>query len=241
MTGHRGTLGIPDDAVASLDLHWVPLGAGASVVRFSGRCYEALTATMAGRRRRSLFHAALTARVHGADVAVEVAPVPDDDGASRGVVGGGPVGVRALGRFRVFRYEIRRWEGGTIPDLVHALGPPVRVSDDIAQVRHVLDLLEVVPTPTWGRDELGAGEMWNSNSVVSWTLARAGLLRTAGVPPPGGRAPGWDAGITIAQRLAPVPSGHGNGTSDPGPERRGSPTLDGDDDRPSPGRHHAGP
>jgi hypothetical protein len=29
--------------------------------------------------------------------------------------------------------------------------------------------------PVWGRDELGAGEMWNSNSLISWLIARSGL------------------------------------------------------------------
>ena len=32
-----------------------------------------------------------------------------------------------------------------------------------------------VPTPVWGRDELDAGEMWNSNSIISWLIARSGL------------------------------------------------------------------
>src|SRR4051812_12285759 len=56
-----------------------------------------------------------------------------------------------------------------------------------------------VPTPVWGRDELRAGEMWNSNSVVAWILSRAGLDITDVHPPAGGRAPGWNAGRTVAQ------------------------------------------
>jgi hypothetical protein len=42
--------------------------------------------------------------------------------------------------------------------------------------------------------------MWNSNSVVSWLLARGELLGAAGVPPNDGRAPGWDAGIQVARQ-----------------------------------------
>ncbi len=57
-----------------------------------------------------------------------------------------------------------------------------------------------VPTPVWGRDELGAGEMWNSNSVIAWVLTRSGLQAKAGQPPHHGRAPGWDAGVTVAAR-----------------------------------------
>ena len=44
--------------------------------------------------------------------------------------------------------------------------------DDLA-ARQLLDLAPDVPTPVWGRDELGAGEMWNSNSVTAWLLPRA--------------------------------------------------------------------
>ena len=65
-----------------------------------------------------------------------------------------------------------------------------------------------VPTPVWGRDELRAGEMWNSNSVVAWVLTRIGLHADAGQPPNHGRAPGWKAGVTVAQRQmteVPIP------------------------------------
>ena len=67
------------------------------------------------------------------------------------------------------------------------------MSDDPSEARAVLDLLPSVPTPVWGRDELDAGEMWNSNSVVAWVLSRAGVDATKMHPPAGGRAPGWHA------------------------------------------------
>jgi hypothetical protein len=57
-----------------------------------------------------------------------------------------------------------------------------------------------VPTPVWGRDELRAGEMWNSNSVISWLIARSGLDVESIQPPLGGRAPGWRSGIVVARR-----------------------------------------
>jgi len=56
-----------------------------------------------------------------------------------------------------------------------------------------------------GRDELGTGEMWNSNSLVAWVLEVAGVSTAAIRPPPGGRAPGWDAGLAVARRAAPAP------------------------------------
>jgi hypothetical protein len=63
----------------------------------------------------------------------------------------------------------------------------------------VLDLLASVPMKVWGRDELGAGEMWNSNSVIAWLLARCGVGHAIH-PPRGGRAPGWNAGLLVADR-----------------------------------------
>jgi hypothetical protein len=64
----------------------------------------------------------------------------------------------------------------------------------------VIEQVEGFPTCTWGRDELGTGDMWNSNSLASWLLAGAGVDLTVVGPPAGGRAPGWDAGIAVALR-----------------------------------------
>jgi hypothetical protein len=57
-----------------------------------------------------------------------------------------------------------------------------------------------VPTPVWGRDELRTGEMWNSNSLISWLITRSGLDVDAIRLPRAGRAPGWHAGIVMARR-----------------------------------------
>ena len=54
------------------------------------------------------------------------------------------------------------------------------------------------PTFTWGRDELGTGEMWNSNSLIAWLLARSGLQADLVSLPADGRAPGWSAGLVAA-------------------------------------------
>jgi hypothetical protein len=45
-----------------------------------------------------------------------------------------------------------------------------------------------VPAFVWGRDELGIGEMWNSNSVISWLLAKSGIPAANIHPPAGARA-----------------------------------------------------
>jgi hypothetical protein len=116
------------------------------------------------------------------------------------VVVEGPVGSKLVGRFRLFRYEIRRWRDGVIPDIAEAVSSPVRLTEDATRSRQILDLVPSVPALVWGRDEGSTGEMWNSNSVVSWLLARAGLDPDRIQPPTGGRAPGWRAGVDIAHR-----------------------------------------
>ena len=68
-----------------------------------------------------------------------------------GVDGEGPVGSRLLRRFRVFRYEVRRWEGGTIPDLSYAVGGPTTLTNQVSRIDAVFELLPAVPTPVWGR------------------------------------------------------------------------------------------
>jgi hypothetical protein len=180
----------------SVELHWIPLGAGGRSVRVNGIAYEALR----HRDRRPLFHAALVVSVHGTRHTIELAPCPDDDGARRGVVATGPVGSPSLGRLRLFRYELRCWRDGQIPDLAYAVGGPVRLSASAVAAERVLVAAHAVPTPTWGRDELHAGEGWNSNSVIAWLLETAGLPAALLRPPGGGRAPGWYAGIHVARR-----------------------------------------
>jgi hypothetical protein len=64
----------------------------------------------------------------------------------------------------------------------------------------VLESAPRVPTPIWGRDELGTGEMWNSNSLISWLIVCSGLPLEDARLPARGRAPGWRAGIVAAQR-----------------------------------------
>lgn len=204
-------------ACPALDLYWIPLGAGARVVQTSGRIYEALVAWRSRRPRRPLYHSALVATTEHGEVVMEMTPVTDARGRNdRGVVAEGPVGLRPLGRFRLFRYEIRRWPGGVIADLAYSVASPVRITEDARAVRAVLHLVPLVPVPVWGLDELHAGEMWNSNSVVSWLLASAGLSGSTGEPPDGGRAPGWDAGVAVARRNAVEVGTWGTGPPAPG-------------------------
>jgi len=183
-----------------IDLYWLPLGAGGQSVRLNGRVFEAVTARLQGRSPCDLYHSALVVRVPEGRFVIEQAPISDNKGVERGVVAEGPVGSRWAGRFRLFRYELRRWRDGVIPDVSEAVESPRRLTNDPGTSRRILDLVPSVPTPVWGRDEMGAGEMWNSNSFISWLIARSGLHAESIHVPAGGRAPGWHAGIVVARR-----------------------------------------
>jgi len=118
-------------------------------------------------------------------------------------------GARAAGRFRLFRYEVRRWRDGVIPDVAEAVESPHLLSEDPECAQRLLELVPQVPTPVWGRDQLRAGEMWNSNSLISWLIARSGLDVESIHAPAGGRAPGWRAGLVVARRQEMPPGSVG--------------------------------
>lgn len=184
---------------SGVDLYWLPLGAGGHSVRLNGRVFEAVAARLQRRARCVLYHSALEVTVPEGRFVVEQAPA-GANGAARGVVAQGAIGSRWAGRFRIFRYEVRRWYGGVIPDVAEAVESPRRLTDDPALARRVLQMVPLAPAAVWGRDELTAGEMWNSNSVIAWLIAKCGLPAESIVPPVGGRAPGWHAGLVVARR-----------------------------------------
>ncbi len=189
---------------ASVDLYWLPLGAGDAfpIVRWNGRIFEALVARRQRREACDLYHSALAVRLGTDRYVIEMAPVWESKESDRGVARGGAVGSKWLGRFRLFRYEVRCWRGGVIPDAASAVASPRSISTDPFRARALIDLVYAFPTATWGRDEMGAGEMWNSNSLISWLLACSGHDTEIGLPARG-RAPGWDAGLVVAARTEP--------------------------------------
>ena len=186
---------------SGVDLYWLPLGAGGHSVRWNGRLFEAVTARVQHRRMFDLYHAALEVRLGTERFVIEQAPIPDAHGEQRGVVVEGPVGARWAGRTRILRYEVRRWRDGVIADIAEAVDSPRRLTDDPDVARRLWQSAADLPAPVWGRDELGTGEMWNSNSVISWLITRSGLDVDSIRPPTGGRAPGWQAGVVLAGRL----------------------------------------
>jgi hypothetical protein len=189
-----------ESAGGGVDLFWLPVGAGGHSVRLNGRIFEAVVARLEKRSTHDLYHSALVVRVPEGEFVIEMAPVGRGDGALRGVVAEGAVGSHWAGSLRIFTYEIRRWRDGVIPDVDEAVDSPQLLTDDPSLARRVLELVPDVPTPVWGRDELQTGEMWNSNSLISWLIARSGIDVEAVRPPLGGRAPGWHSGLAVAHR-----------------------------------------
>jgi hypothetical protein len=113
----------------------------------NGRIYETVTARLQRRPPCDLYHSALQVELPDAKYVIEQAPVHDWSGKERGVVAEGAVGARWAGRFRIFRYEIRLWPGGDIPDVAEAVDSPRRLTTDKSLARLVLDVVAQVPTP----------------------------------------------------------------------------------------------
>jgi hypothetical protein len=195
-------LGRPEHA--SVDLYWLPLGAGdaSHCVRWNGRIYEALAALHEHREARDLYHSALEVNLGTDRFVIEMTPVWGNTPGERGVVSEGAVGIQWLHHSRFFRYEVRRWRNGRIPDISEAVASPQRLSSDVVRAQRVLELVPAFPTATWGRDELHTGDMWNSNSLTAWLLARSGHETELLEPPGRGRAPGWSGGLVLAARQA---------------------------------------
>lgn len=184
-----------------ITLYWLPVGADGWFVRVCSSAWEAVDARLHRRARRELFYCALIVATDSQRFAIEMAPVWSRGvPAERGVVAEGPVGARWTGRWRFFRYEMRCWPGGEIPDAASAVDSPRILSDDPAAAGSLLVDVAEMPTYVWGRDPGGYGDMWNSNSAIAWLLIRAGLPAESIAPPAGGRAPGWNAGLREAER-----------------------------------------
>jgi hypothetical protein len=182
-----------------VNLYWLPLGAGGHCVRLNGRAFEALSARRQRRDPCDLYHSALEIQLGPARYVIEMAPVWNERAKDRGVVAEGPVGIRRAGRLRLFRYEVRCWRDGRIPDVDEAVESPRCLNTDPACAARIFDLVSLVPIAVWGRDDLETGDMWNSNSLTSWLIVRSGIDAEGIHPPAGGRAPGWEAGLVVAR------------------------------------------
>ncbi len=198
-------------------LWWLPVGAGGHFVIHTSKWWESVRAWRERRAARPLFHAALEIVTGQERYVIEMAPAWGRGSGSRNVVATGPVGLGWLGRLRLFRYEVRCWNGGDIPDRAFAPAPPVVIPLASDEAEPLLRRVGEVPRYIWGRDpgkggdpqracasgrtctSGRVGDMWNSNSLISWLLATSGIATDGLVPPDGGSAPGWAAGVAIAQ------------------------------------------
>lgn len=183
-------------------LWWLPVGAGAPtrLSQIGSGWWERIQARRGQREPQQLFHAALEVFTTDGRFIIEMAPEWSDPHIQvRGVIARGPVVFRFLGRSKLFRYEVRCWADGELSDREWAVGGPVTVSQDDAEANTLLNCIDDVPLLTWGRVVDPTEDMWNSNSVVSWLLVMTGIDASGLVPPAGGRAPGWAAGIAVAQ------------------------------------------
>jgi hypothetical protein len=187
--------------MTGVDLYWLPLGAGGHSVRLNGRVFEAIAALWERRDRCDLYHSALVVHLPEARFVIEQGPAGRSS-LERGVVAEGAVVSRRAGRLRLFRYEVRCWRDGVIPDIAEAVESPQRLTADEGVARRLVALVPDVPTAVWGRDELRTGEMWNSNSVISWLLASSGIWTRSITPPKHGRASGWRAGLVVSRRMS---------------------------------------
>lgn len=185
---------------AHADLWWLPVGAGGRVVVRTSRWWESLRALRARRSPRPLFHAALEVFDGEAGYVIEMTPAWGGPVGPRGVVAEGPVGSRRLGGSRLFRYEIRCWKDGVIPDRRWAVEPPRRLALSPAAAGALIARVGHAPRFVWGRDPFGIGDMWNSNSLIAWLLEGSGIDTAEIAPPRGGDAPGWRCGAVAARR-----------------------------------------
>ena len=147
---------------------------------------------------------------------IEQTPVRDLSGEQRGVVAEGAVGARWAGRFRIFRYEIRVWRGGHIPDVAEAVDSPRRLTSEASRPARAR-------SRSRGADPgLGSRRVRHGRDVELELRDRVGdraqrHRRRVDPAAAGGRAPGWQAGVVVASRT------EAEGTAAANPER---PTVD---------------
>lgn len=205
MRGRNGTCerrAVADDPQVNdetdfLDLCWLPVGAGTRVQAASLWLYESVAARIGRRPKATLYHAALKFGVDARRYTLELMPIPREQHEEPLMTG--PVGTRLAARLRIFQYQLRLRESAELPD-EQWIASVHRLASDPSAIEGVLGHARLVPPYTWGRRVPGTKEMWTSDSALSWLLTRAGVALGEAGPPPGGRAPGWDAGIAIARR-----------------------------------------
>src|SRR5690606_37289144 len=135
----------PNSPSTGIVLWWLPVGAGAPtrISQITSQWWERLQAWREKRDPQRLVHAALEVFSGGERFVIEMGPEWSDPHIEhKGVVVCGPVGLRALGRSGLFRYEIRCWANGELSDRSWAIGGPVTVSTDEVAARTLLQRID---------------------------------------------------------------------------------------------------
>ena len=205
---------------AAVELYWIPLGAGGHCVRFNGRIFEALDAARrapsalrplprGARRpaRRPALHdrARRRRRTPTRRAAASSAPAPSAAATSAGCA--------------CFATRFAAGEADRSPTWTTRSAGRCRLTTDPGVARRLLDLVAAVPRPVWGRDELDAGEMWNSNSVIAWLVATAGLPADELEPAAAGQGAGLE-GRSRGRAPLKAPEGCGPGCRRRSPRAR---------------------
>jgi hypothetical protein len=148
MPPDRGSLQWPK---ASIELYWLPLGAGGWFVRLNGRIWEAIHAQRKHRRPLDLYHTALIVRVpEGRFVVENCWPIPNADGPAPQRAGGGAGVEPPAGPLADVRYESAAGETASSPNAGEAVASPQLLSQDSVVAHRLLDLVGSLPNPVWG-------------------------------------------------------------------------------------------
>ena len=149
--------------------------------------------------RCDLYHSALEVHVPEARFVIEQAPAWRRRRRARRRRRGPGRHPRA-GRFRLFRYEVRRWRDGVIPDAAEAVESP-HAPERRDRLRAATARAGAGDADArMGPRRTGTGEMWNSTRSSRGSSCAVVSTSSPLAPPRGGRAPGWNAGIVIARR-----------------------------------------
>ena len=114
---------------------------------------------------------------------------------------------------RLFRYEVRRWRNGVIPDVACAIASPVPAArtDPRPVAQRVLELLSQlsIPAPVWGRTNCTRARCGTPTPSPPGCSPRAATRPPASSRHPSGRAPG------LVRRARRRPDAPGTATSPP--------------------------
>ena len=191
---------------STVELFWLPVGAGTHFQRASLVAYDWCLSHIARRPRAAFVHAALKVKLEGRTFTLELMPVPAHQNVAPLLTG--PVGISIAGRLRLFRYQLVCRETDSLPDEGWAINSPVLLSTDAAFGKRLMALAPLVPANVWVAGRPAPRRCGHLIRPSRWLLHRTGLDAAALQRPPGTQAPGWAAGIQVAEGRGQVAGSH---------------------------------